>query len=406
MLVLQRFVFTSSLYRGQMMSILIATLVPFFVNLAFVLRQGSLSLVDPTPFAFVISGVVILVGMIRYQLLDITPIAQDQIIDNMSDGVVVVDLQGRIISLNAPAERVIGIPRKRAVGTPIGSILPCPSMQAADSAVLPQPPAEESEEMERSIGGIRHFFELRCIPVFSQGTSVKGRLIMIRDITEQKVAEMALLQARKKLDLLSSITRHDILNQVTGLLLSFDNAKDEITDPGVREWLGRQEVAVLTIQHQIEFARDYEKLGVKSPQWMSPHGILSALHPLMDVHGIAFSSAAEKLEIFSDPLLERVFYNFLDNSIRHGGHVTLVTLRYEVEPGGLILRYGDDGAGIPSGEKERIFERGVGTNTGLGLFLVRAILGITGMTVQESGAPGSGACFEIHVPEGKYRFSR
>jgi PAS domain S-box-containing protein len=406
MLVFQRFVFTSTLYRGQMMSILVAALVPFFVNLAFVLRQGSLTLVDPTPFAFLISGFVVLVGMMRYQLLDITPIAQDQIIDNMSDGVVVVDLQGRIISLNIPAERVIGIPRKKAVGTSLGSILPCPATGPVTPADLPQAPAEQVEEIERTIDGIRYYFELRCIPVFSQGTVMRGRLIMIRDITEQKAAEAALSQARKKLNLLSSITRHDILNQVTGLLLSLDNAKDEVTDPVMREWLDRQEVSILTIQHQIEFARDYEKLGVKSPQWMSPHRILTDLHAVMGTHGISFRSSAGAVEIFADPLLERVFYNFLDNSIRHGGHVSLVTLSYTEQPGGMILRYGDDGVGVPDGQKERIFERGVGKNTGLGLFLVKEILEITGMTVREAGTSGSGVCFEIHVPEGKYRFIR
>jgi len=60
--------------------------------------------------------------------------------------------------------------------------------------------------MEREIDGVRQYFELRCVPVFSRGTDVKGRLIMIRDITDQKVAETALLLAKKKLDLLSSIT--------------------------------------------------------------------------------------------------------------------------------------------------------------------------------------------------------
>jgi signal transduction histidine kinase len=63
----------------------------------------------------------------------------------------------------------------------------------------------------------------------------------------------------------------------------------------------------------------------------------------------------------------------------------------------------NDGNGIPNAEKELIFRRGYGKNTGLGLFLVREILGITGMTIRETGDPGKGALFEITVPEGVYR---
>jgi signal transduction histidine kinase len=65
----------------------------------------------------------------------------------------------------------------------------------------------------------------------------------------------------------------------------------------------------------------------------------------------------------------------------------------------------DDGPGIPEENKERIFEKGFGNNTGLGLFLTREILGITGITIRETGEPGTGARFELTVPPGSYRFT-
>jgi len=63
----------------------------------------------------------------------------------------------------------------------------------------------------------------------------------------------------------------------------------------------------------------------------------------------------------------------------------------------------DDGTGIPPGEKEKIFERGYGKNTGMGLFLSREILAITGISITGNGEPGKGARFEIRVPPGKFR---
>ena len=402
MFIVQRFVFTSGLYRGQMIAILIAIFTPFFVNLAFAIRQINFTVIDPTPFAFIISGFAIVIGMMRYQLLDVTPMAQDQVIANMSDGVVVLDTQDRITSLNASAERFLGISLRQSVGMSVKTLLPC-SGSSADLSDGSGRFSEQMHEMDRMIDGKKQYFELRCIPILSHDNGMKGKLIMIRDITNQKLAEIALAQARKKLNLLSSITRHDILNQVTVLLLNIDTAKDVVNEPVVRELMEIQESAVKNIQHQIEFARDYENLGVKAPQWMNINQIFSHLLPVMGTYGITFVPPDAEIEIYADPLLERVFYNLMDNSIRHGEHVTTIGIRWEKISDGLVITYFDNGVGVPDGSKEHIFERGVGKHTGLGLFLAREILEITGLTLRETGVFGSGALFEIHVPEEQQR---
>jgi signal transduction histidine kinase len=70
-----------------------------------------------------------------------------------------------------------------------------------------------------------------------------------------------------------------------------------------------------------------------------------------------------------------------------------------------VITYEDDGAGIPAQDKENIFRRGFGKHTGLGLFLSREILAITGITIRENGEPGKGVRFEILVPRDMYRVS-
>ncbi|MEI6293944.1 MAG: ATP-binding protein, partial [Methanomicrobiales archaeon] len=70
---------------------------------------------------------------------------------------------------------------------------------------------------------------------------------------------------------------------------------------------------------------------------------------------------------------------------------------------GHIILCEDDGIGVAADEKEKIFERGFGKNTGLGLFISREILDITGIRITETGEPGKGARFEIKVPKGKFR---
>ena len=65
----------------------------------------------------------------------------------------------------------------------------------------------------------------------------------------------------------------------------------------------------------------------------------------------------------------------------------------------------DDGNGISADDKKQLFTKGFGKHTGLGLFLSREILSITGITITENGEPGKGARFEITVPNGAYRFT-
>jgi signal transduction histidine kinase len=100
----------------------------------------------------------------------------------------------------------------------------------------------------------------------------------------------------------------------------------------------------------------------------------------------------------------RVFYNLFENSIRYGGSLTEIRIFSEMRDECLILIYQDNGCGIRAEEKERIFEKGYGKNTGLGLFLAREILALTGITIIENGTPGKGARFEIKVPEGMYDY--
>jgi len=102
-------------------------------------------------------------------------------------------------------------------------------------------------------------------------------------------------------------------------------------------------------------------------------------------------------------MLEKVFYNLFENAIRHGEHVTEITVRCERVPGGLAVVVEDNGIGVLPEEKEKIFEKGFGKHSGFGLFLAREILSITGITIRENGTPGKGAMFEILVPEGQFR---
>jgi len=225
-------------------------------------------------------------------------------------------------------------------------------------------------------------------------------LAMVRDMRAQLRTEQALRETNRKLSLLSSITRHDLRNKVTALMGHLTLARERSADPAMAASIARLESITGAISEHIEFTRIYEDLGSTEPIWQDVRAIISRLQVPPD---LVFEVDLPDIQVYADPLLNTVFSNLLDNLIRHGKDATRVRVSARTGPERCTIIWEDNGVGIPEHEKEKIFCQGYGKNTGLGLFLSREILGITGITIRETGVPGKGARFEIIVPAAAYR---
>jgi len=227
---------------------------------------------------------------------------------------------------------------------------------------------------------------------------------VIVDITEKICLERALELTNQKLNMMNSVTRHDVMNNITGVLGLCDMLAATTTDAHAKGLASDIRSQVLRIKDQILFTKDYQSVGVKAPQWQSLCQSIGDAASVIGREGSRVSLPGNDAEIYADSFFGRVFYNLIDNSHRHGGIVRNISIETEVLPGGnLVIRYRDDGTGIPSDEKLVIFEQGYGKNTGFGLFFIREVLGITDITIRESGTPGSGVLFEITVPKAAWR---
>jgi PAS domain S-box-containing protein len=222
----------------------------------------------------------------------------------------------------------------------------------------------------------------------------------VRDITAMKQAEEALREANKKLNLLSSITRHDINNLLMVIRVYTQLAAAEKPAPVIADFLAKIASAIDTIQHQIEFTRTYQELGMQEPAWFRVCEVIRSVKSPQ----FALVCTCEPCEIFADPMIAKVFFNLFDNAVKYGERVTTITVGCEQAGDNLVITFTDDGIGILLNEKQKIFGKGYGRNTGFGLFLAREILAITGITISETGSYGNGARFEITVPKGAYRF--
>ncbi len=250
-------------------------------------------------------------------------------------------------------------------------------------------------------GDREYAYELN--PIYGDGSRIDAVVSTMIEITERKRAEEALRQTNRKLNLLNSVTRHDVHNQLTILLGNLDLAREYSQNPLLQEYIAKVEGAAKTIHRQIAFTTDYQDIGVQFPTWQNLPETFDRAVASFDAGSVVVSAGLDNLDVFADPLLEKVFYNLLDNAIRHGGPVSSIRVYDRIDDDGLTIICEDDGDGVLSEKKGSIFKRGFGNNTGYGLFLAREILSITDLSVEETGTPGRGARFEIRVPNGSYR---
>lgn len=230
-------------------------------------------------------------------------------------------------------------------------------------------------------------------------------LVVLNDISEITRLNDSLLTANNKLNLLSSVTRHDILNQIQNLILIEGLFRRKIpSEVQVNSELEKLRKSVDTIYRQIVFTRDYQDMGIKNPEWISVKAAILKERNNKIFSDISVYIEVEDLEIYADPMFSKVCYNLLENAVRHGGSVSKMKVSFHTTHEKGILTFEDNGCGISLSEKENIFKRGYGKNTGFGLFLTKEILALTGMSIHETGSPYQGARFEIEIPLNGYRY--
>jgi PAS domain S-box-containing protein len=223
------------------------------------------------------------------------------------------------------------------------------------------------------------------------------------EIRERKRFETAIQLANRKLNTLSSITRHDILNQITALVMYLSLTEEMTTDPVVLANIKKIEQITQLIHTQIQFTRDYQDIGTGAPQWQDVTTTIDNSIADLDLKDIRVEHELDYFEIYADLLLGKVFFNIVENSFRHGEHTRFIRFSYRETDDGLVIICEDDGVGVPAIAKEGIFRREYYHNTGYGLFLTEEILSITGISIRETGEPGKGVRFEISVPKGAFR---
>ncbi len=333
------------------------------------------------------------------------------ITENMGDNVTVMDLSLNIVYTSPSVETMRGYSVEEVMQQTPADILTPKSLKAVMGTYAEQMKMEatgsigprdsiniEVEEYHKN--GSIITMEATVSLLRDHGGDPTHIIIISRDISERIRSEQALRLATRKLGILSEITRHDVNNKLTALLGYVDLARISASDGNGESYLDKIHSNAAMIREQLAFAKAYESLGNQEPQWQNLGELLGSIH---FPDGADIAASCQATAVYADTMLYQVFVTLLDNSLRHGAPAAHITIACSESPDGLLISWEDDGVGVAYEEKEMIFQRGYGKNTGLGLFLAREILAITGITISEAGVPGEGATFELLVPSEFYR---
>ena len=269
---------------------------------------------------------------------------------------------------------------------------------------------DSHEYCSTTVDGNQYWVEIVATPLKDEKGNVTSAVEICVDITERKKNEEKLRESihkneliNEKLSVVGRLTRHDVGNKLMIVKSNMYLLKKQIGDnPKLAKYLEDINLAINQTDEMFEFSHFYEKIGVEEPAKIDVAQCFNQAAMLLPRSGtLEIVNDCPGLEVMADSLLKQLFYNFLDNSLKHGEKVNQIRLHYTKDDNALKLFYEDNGIGVSKADKPKLFHEGfsTGKSTGLGLFLIKKMVEAYGWTINEEGEPDKGAKFTITIPE-------
>ncbi len=393
--------------------IVVGAFVPLALNVVYLLGLGPTAK-DFTPIVMAISSGAFALGLVRYQLLDLQPIARAALVDDLREGMVVLDDRGRVADLNPALRRALG-----EGGAVLGRSLheTAPALARAVDAAPAEP--------VRLRG--RHY-DLRVSPLTDHAGHPTGRLVLLHDVTRLRDERAALhranvdlyhanaeLQSRnEELDAFAHTVAHDLKNSVQGVIGWAEVLRDEglglpreehreLADGVVR---AAQKMGAVV--HELLLLAGVRRASVEPRPMAMGEIVAEALGRLRQAGTEVVEPAAAPerwpVAVGHAPWVEEIWVNYLSNAAKYGGPT--VTLGADVTAAGQARFWvHDDGPGLSPEVQAGLFvafSRGQTTGVdghGLGLSIVRRIAERLGGTCGVESWPGEGTRFWFALPQ-------
>jgi PAS domain S-box-containing protein len=329
-----------------------------------------------------------------------------KLLATIPDLVIMTDINGSIVLVNEPTLIQSGYTSDEVIGHSLVSFM---APEDADKAI-----ENIKRRIEGKLGlveyhlimkdGRRILFEVNGDVLRDPQGEPTGFVFVGRDVTEPRQMGLRLTDANKKLRVMTSITRHDIRNMLMALKGNLALMENERPNLSSDEHLRKVYASAERISLMIEFTKAYEDIGVHDPTWQDIRTLVESSTREVNLGQIkVINEVPDGTEVFADPMLIKVLHNLIHNALKHGGKVTTIRFYLQERDGVIAIVIEDDGVGISSNMKGNLFTEGFGKDHGLGLFLCREILAITGIRITEEGNSGKGAKFVMIPPKGGIR---
>jgi len=386
-------------YRGQASAILVAMMVPWALNAAFI---AGATAVDLTSLGFTVTGSMFAIAVFRYQILDLLPIARSTVVDNMEEGYIVLDTEDAIVDVNEKATEMLDIDKETVIGEQIQTVY-------EDYAMVLDRFSQEAEMRDQisiEIDGERRYYDVDISPIYDQRDKFTGRAVLIRDITEKERRQRQLerqkdqLERQKaqlerqndRLEDFASIVSHDLRNPINVVSGRIELARRDPREEHFDEMADGLERMEAIIDDMLMMARQGQ--AVSKTELVSLPTIAQEAWSNVETKAATIDVESTR-EIQADRgRLLQVFENLFRNAIDHGRDD--VTLRVgDIEDGFFVE---DDGPGIPDDERDNVLEKGYTTaedGTGFGLSIVQTAVQAHGWDIVVTEGTDGGARFEI-----------
>jgi PAS domain S-box-containing protein len=437
-LLIQAFIHSSGLYRRQVAGVLLGALVPWVSNGFFLAGVSPLPQLELTPFAFLVTGLAIAWTLFRFHLLEIVPIARDRVIEEISDAVLVLDRQNRIVDLNPAACQLIGQTARETIGQLAAHALarwPAVITQYQDTLAT-------REELHIADGGAARYFDLRISPLHDRAGRLTGRVILVHDITARKQVVAALSEAKEAAEAANRVKTaflatmsHELRTPLTAILGLAESllegvygtlTTDQVEGMRIIDHSGHH---LLTLINDIlDFAKiEAGKMDLFLEEVdlnTQVDSIVGMLRPLIERQGniLTVQCPARLGTVRTDAIrVRQILFNLLQNANKftERGQIRLTVTTDVVSGNGaatpvqfIVFQVADTGIGMTPEQQQRLFQpftqadasttRKYG-GSGLGLALSSSFCRMLGGEIQVQSAVGQGSTFTVRLPVAEVR---
>ena len=395
--------------------LLVCALIVMATTGLYLAGRSPLPNTDPTPITFAAIGLVLTYAMFSGSLFEIAPSAQEQVLDSMEEGLLLVDGYGRVIDANPAAERMLGLAPDSAVGMTLAAALA--GMPAVAEWLAGMPDTEGT--LRDDANG--RTLEVHRIPLSTLNVVLTGDLILLRDTTAETEAQNRLIEVlveQERIQLLAAFIQeasHAFRSPLSSINLSTYLA-ERAADPADRARQYRAiEQQVLRMVELLDHVLLVASLDRGRTLEFAPLDLMTVLTSLSDSaaqnaaqRGLQFRrelpAALPLIEADGDKLrvaLEQV----LNNALRFTPAGGLVTLRAQVLEDGVEIEVADTGIGMSEDVRLRAFDRFFraersdgGQGFGLGLTIAHQIARAHEGRLELHSAPGEGTRVLLWVP--------